>query len=86
MLSDIRRYLIAKPDNMVSLYELASHFDVEEAVMSGMLSHWLRKGRITRVTSAACEQSCGGCDKGGSGEWYQWSPEETPTLISMRSD
>ena len=85
MLSDIRRYLVSR-NGMVSLYELASHFDVEEPVMAGMLSHWLRKGRILRIQSP-CEQSCGGCDRASSGEWYQWvSENNSQSLISVACD
>ena len=69
MLSDIRRFLMSR--SLVSLYELASRFDVEEGVMAGMLSHWLRKGMVLR-SSAPCEKACGGCDRVNDGEWYQW--------------
>ena len=70
---------------MVSLYELSCHFDTEESVMAGMLSHWLRKGRLVKVQSP-CEQACGGCDKAGDGEWYQWVADDSPpALISVAS-
>ncbi len=83
MLSDIRRYLSSR-SGMVSLYELSSHFDTDEVVMAGMLSHWIRKGRVIRVQSP-CEQACGGCDKASEGEWFQWVVQErqAPALISV---
>ncbi|WP_155160829.1 FeoC-like transcriptional regulator [Sansalvadorimonas verongulae] len=69
---------------MVSLYELANHFDTEENVMSGMLTHWMRKGRVIRVESS-CNQGCGGCDRASDSVWYQWvqSAEAVPALISL---
>ncbi|MGY0219695.1 FeoC-like transcriptional regulator [Endozoicomonadaceae bacterium StTr2] len=82
MLSDIRRLLMSRAE-MVSLYELANHFDVEESVMSGMLTHWLRKGRVIRMESP-CDKGCGGCDKSSDGEWYQWVvAAQSSTLISL---
>lgn len=82
MLSDIRRFLVSK-DGMVSLYELANHFDTEESVMSGMLTHWLRKGQVVRMESP-CSQGCGGCDRANDSVWYQWVQKEArPALISL---
>ncbi len=81
MLSDIRKYLMAQ-GGMVSLYDLANHFDTEEPVMAGMLSHWLRKGRL-KMTESPCAKSCGGCDRGADGEWYQWVGVVPPALISL---
>ncbi len=84
MLSDIRRYLSSR--DQVSLYELANRFEVDESVMSGMLSHWVRKGRVTKIL-VSCDKACGGCDKASDGEWYHWvTKEEASGLISFASE
>ncbi len=79
MLSDIRRFLSSKND-LVSLYELASHFDVEESIMSGMMNHWLRKGRVKKIDSS-CNKGCGGCDRATEGEWYQWIKDDQVQVL-----
>ncbi|CAM3855723.1 FeoC-like transcriptional regulator [Parendozoicomonas haliclonae] len=71
MLSELRQFLKQRND-MVSLRELAIHFDREEAVIAGMLSHWQRKGMVEHI-DASCAQACGGCDRGSSGGYYRWS-------------
>ncbi|MCL6271875.1 FeoC-like transcriptional regulator [Sansalvadorimonas sp. 2012CJ34-2] len=81
MLSDIRRYLMSR--DQASLYELSNRFNVEESVMSGMLSHWIRKGQVTR-SQAPCDKACGGCDKANVGEWYCWvTRKEATGMISF---
>ncbi len=64
---------------VVTLNDLAVHFQVAPDAMRGMLGHWLRKGKV-RKHSACCTRSdgCGSCDAALS-EWYEWvEPRPTP--------
>ena len=84
MLSDLRRFLSGR-DDLVSLRELAIHFDREEAVIEGMLSHWQRKGMVEVVITSACDQGCGGCDSSEGGDrYYRWQQKssQASALIS----
>jgi putative ferrous iron transport protein C len=84
MLSDLRRFL-SERDGMVSLRELAIHFDREESVIEGMLSHWLRKGMVKSVVTTPCDQGCGGCNSSEGGDvYYLWQAGLQPApLISV---
>ena len=87
MLSDLRRFL-SERNGLVSLRELAIHFDREEAVIEGMLSHWQRKGRVEVVVTSACKQGCGGCNSSDGGDlYYRWQPpsSEPASLIAVVS-
>ena len=84
MLSDLRRFL-SERDGLVSLRELAIHFDREEAVIEGMLSHWQRKGMVEVVITSACGQGCGGCNSSNGGDlYYRWQVKSSQpaSLIS----
>lgn len=68
MLIALRDYLSSR--GIVTLAELSQQFNVSPDAMRGMLSHWVRKGKLV------CEQS--GCSKGCVScspeqlEMYRW--------------
>ena len=70
MLSDLKAYLMKA--HRASIDELAIHFAMPPDALRGMLDHWIRKGRIVRVTEGAGK--CGSCCACGSkpGEIYRW--------------
>jgi putative ferrous iron transport protein C len=67
LLIEIRDFLQAR--HGASLGELCRHFRLPESAMQGMLEHWLRKGRVVKLT-APCADHCGQCV--GESEWYRW--------------
>lgn len=76
MMNMLRSYLQSRPS--VSLAELSRQFHQPEAVMQGMLSHWVRKGRVAMMR-AACADHCGQC--AGETEWYRW--QEKPRAVIL---
>ncbi len=85
MLAELRHVLMAV-DGPVSLRQLAMHFDRDESVIEGMLSHWQRKGLVVSEDSI-CPQTCGGCQSGQQGDrYYRWlSVEQRSPLIATLS-
>jgi len=79
MMNDLRIYLQTRPS--VSLAELSRQFKQPEAVIQGMLSHWVRKGRVA-VLRASCADSCGQCT--GETEWYRWQ-ENQRSVIPLKN-
>lgn len=75
MMNLLRGYLQSRPS--VSLAELSRHFHQPEAVIQGMLSHWVRKGRVA-VMRASCADHCGQC--AGETEWYRWQENQRPVI------
>ncbi len=71
MMNALRIYLQDRPS--ASLAELGRQFKQPEAVIQGMLSHWVRKGRVA-VLRAACADSCGQCT--GETMWYRWQENQ----------
>ena len=70
ILSEIRDYLQER--GQVSLQELALHFDSDSDALRGMLAHWIRKGQVSRhSTAASCGSRCTQCDP-ASVEFYVW--------------
>lgn len=71
MLIDIRNHLQAR--GSCSLADLALHFNTTPDAMRGMLSHWLRKGRVVQE-GAGCSSGCGGCTSCDPAtlEFYRW--------------
>lgn len=70
MLSQIK--LIFTEKNTVSLVELTQQLNAEPDAVRGMLSHWIRKGRIRPFQKkAGCGSKCGKCDPATT-EMYQW--------------
>ena len=73
MLMDIKNLLIER--QQMSLVDLARHFYVSESIMSGMLSHWQKKGRVELIdASGGCGSSCSsGCDETAESKtYYRW--------------
>ena len=77
MLTKIKNYVESR--GMVSLQDIALHFDVQPSAMQGMLQVWVNKGAL-KVSSAAadCNSNCGRCDAAGS-EMYS----STTSVISL---
>ncbi len=77
MLAELRHVLMAV-DGPVSLRQLAIHFDRDESVIEGMLSHWQRKGLVV-FEETICSQACGGCQSGQqSDRYYRWLSVDQP--------
>lgn len=68
ILGDIRDYL--KQRNMVTLQDIAAHFDVSEEAARLAVDYWVKKGKV-RAIAAACGTSCGS-SCGSAGGQYQW--------------
>ena len=77
MLSDIRDYLISK--DAISVRDLALHFDVPPAAMEGMLNHWVRKGRVRKLSACGGCHGCGGAES----ELYTWVPVCNAAQVSV---
>ncbi len=62
ILSELRRYL--QTHRRATLADLSARFDIEPEALEGMLSHWERKGKVSRLSCApSCETSpvCTSC-------------------------
>jgi hypothetical protein len=72
MLSEIKQYMIKH--KRVTLGDLSLHFDAEPEAMRGMLTQWIRKGRITKMDlQSCCNKTCSkGCDDSAM-EIYEWT-------------
>lgn len=56
----------------VSLRDLVMHFNVEADAIRGMLSKWVKKGKIKQVQAGTqCGTSCCKCDEAMI-EFYEW--------------
>lgn len=70
ILSELRDYL--KQQRRLSLLEMANHFDTEADALRGMLTKWIRKGKVKRIeTGSVCGTSCCQCDPAMT-ELYEW--------------
>ncbi len=70
ILSELKQYI--QINKRVSLRDLVMHFDVEADAIRGMLSKWIRKGKIQRIaTHSECGTSCCKCDPTLT-ELYEW--------------
>lgn len=76
MMNELRLYLQARAS--VSLAELSRQFKQPEAVIQGMLSHWVRKGRVA-LMRASCADHCGQCV--GETEWYRWQENQRAVIL-----
>ncbi len=73
ILSDIRRYLIARP--AASLSDIAMHFDSTPDAIRGMLDIWVRKGKVKKnLLNQNCSSGCNKCPEAIM-ETYSWSEE-----------
>lgn len=70
ILSELKTYVQQK--RRVVLQDLVVHFNVEADALRGMLSKWVSKGRLRKVSAeAACGTSCCKCDPALT-EIYEW--------------
>ena len=86
ILSDIKQYLSQR--GSASLTDISTHFDTDPDAMRGMLSQWIRKGRVAKhVAGSSCNSSCNKCDTGPT-EIYQWVGSTHSALknIAIKSD
>ena len=69
--SEVKRYLSER--KLAPLNDIALHFDLEADAVRGLLSHWIRKGRVRRHQDNSCKSggSCGGCGEHHK-EIYEW--------------
>ncbi len=71
VLSDIKHYL--QDRKQATLSDLANHFDMDREAMRGMLTSWIRKGRVVRCDlTATCGKGCSGCNCEMTMEIYEW--------------
>ncbi|PLX88649.1 MAG: hypothetical protein C0618_03820 [Desulfuromonas sp.] len=71
--SDVKRYLSER--RVAPLDDIATHFDLEPDTVRGMLSLWVRKGKVRKHQDDGCGgsgQCCGGCGSHASKEIYEW--------------
>jgi len=70
ILADIREYL--KQHRRVAMADLVLHFHLDADALRGMLSKWINKGKVVKVSKeAACGTSCCQCDPSLT-EIYEW--------------
>lgn len=76
MLMDIKSYLAGK--GPASLSQIAASLSADPDAIRPMLDHWMRKGKIRRLGTAARCQGCSACTLADL-EFYEWAaplPEE----------
>ncbi len=77
ILSDLRTYLRERGQS--SLQDIALHFDTDPDALRGMLDHWIRKGKVSRMTNASCASGgCTQCDPAAV-EIYAWGKGQQQT-------
>ena len=70
ILSELRDYLQQK--QRLSLLEMANHFDIDVDALRGMLSKWIKKGKVKRLDLGKdCGTGCCKCDPAMT-ELYEW--------------
>lgn len=70
ILSELRDYI--RQQHRVSLKDLAMHFNVEADAMRGMLTKWINKGSVRKLSQeSSCGTSCCKCDPAMT-ELYEW--------------
>lgn len=70
ILSDLRSYL--RNRRRVALSDLVNHFAVEPDALRGMLSKWIAKGNLRKLSvDSNCGTSCCKCDPALT-ELYEW--------------
>lgn len=71
ILADIKAYLSARPQ--ATLNDIALHLDADPEAVRGMLSVWIRKGKVRKLSMPpACSSSCSQCMQQDR-EVYAWS-------------
>ncbi|MCP5366381.1 MAG: FeoC-like transcriptional regulator [Hyphomicrobiales bacterium] len=71
ILSELRAYL--SEHGRAGIGDLANRFDADPDAIRGMLSHFIRKGRVRKLENPAGD--CGGCSKCDAFalEVYEWT-------------
>ncbi|OQW93217.1 MAG: hypothetical protein BWK79_12315 [Beggiatoa sp. IS2] len=70
LLIELKNYL--QKNKRVTLTDIAYHFDTPPEVVSGMLEHWQRKGRVRLITAnSTCQQGCCQCSPVNL-DIYEW--------------
>ena len=73
ILQDIRQYLQQR--GQATLYDIATHFDLDPEVARAMLQFWISKGRVRQLSQGdACGDSCH-CDSRAQMDTFQWNPQ-----------
>ena len=71
MLSEIRDYLSVR--GRAPLSDIALRLGVSTDAARGMLDHFVRKGRVCRLSSCGgCSRGCGSCSESANAEIYEW--------------
>jgi hypothetical protein len=70
ILLEIKKYLVAR--KRVNLQELAAHFQRDPAIMRSMISHWVRKNKVSVIKPVGCGVRCTQC-KPEYAEEYEWA-------------
>ncbi len=82
ILTDIKQYV--QKHKLVSVQDVARHFDVETEAARGMLGFWVTKGKMKKTASTmSCNQSCG-CEAQDQAELYEWNSEFSGISIDTR--
>lgn len=70
ILSDLRSYL--QTQRRVVLNDLVLHFNIDANAIRGMLSKWINKGKVRKLSAQqACGSTCCKCDPAMT-EIYEW--------------
>jgi len=70
ILSELRDFL--KQQQRVALKDIVNHFDVDADALRGMLSKWISKGNVRKLSlESSCGTSCCKCDATLT-ELYEW--------------
>jgi len=70
LMSKLKMHL--KLNGRCSLQDLAIRFQKDPGVIRDMMSHWIRKGKVSKVQlTQQCGQRCQRCDPATT-EMYDW--------------
>lgn len=69
--SEVKRYLTER--KVAPLNDIALHFDMDPDAIRGLLSHWIRKGKVRQHQQEGCGNGscCGSCSEHVK-EIYEW--------------
>ena len=70
ILTELKSYLLE--NKRVHLIDLARHFEVTPEALSGMLEHWIRKGKVRRLVGSVCGKQCCCQTNPANLEIYEW--------------
>ncbi len=68
MLMELKDYLASRKE--ASVGDVAAHFDISRETARALLEHWVRKGKVSKLSLEQCRQCALQCGK--SWEVYQW--------------